>query len=393
MSSPTPCYRGVLELNFEDLTEVTGDGRKSPSFVVPLNLISRLSPSLGDLVKRDRDSKDNVLAVEAVDADTFWHFFQFVFSGTYDCLEPIERDGPEVVSDPSSHSLLSTPKKSNGTSGGGIFGGAIASTGGGGMFGTPWSPLASTGGGGIFGGAIAATGGGLFGTCRVDGAASNSLSKIRSTDMMNGSCLSGGSGSPFDSGQSLPKSKQPYSLVSNTTALTIYSGSQVSSKRKRDTPSDGENLAKHSETQQHCISLFLKKYRIDEHNFQADSTDGTATTRTIVNVFLSHCRMWHFACNYAIPTLMDYALSQLALELAHFVIRATLFVPVFKRLVQFVYKECDTRDSSLRLLIAGFAACVIEDVSRLEGWRGLLTDVPAFRADLADELLHAMETP
>ncbi|KAK9444609.1 nucleoporin FG repeat region domain-containing protein [Metarhizium brunneum] len=208
----------------------------------------------------------------------------------------------------------------------------------------------------------------------------------------NGFCWSGGSSSPFGAAQRLSKSRSPYSLVSKTTALDTYSGSKVSSKRKRATTDDGEDLGKHSETQQHCISLFLKKYRIDEHKFQANGTDGTATMPIIVSAFLSHCRMWHFAYTYAIPTLMDYACSQLALGLAHFVIRATLFVPVFKRLVQFVYKECDTRDSSLRLLIAGFAACVIEDVSRLEGWRGLLTDVPAFKADLGNELLHAMET-
>lgn len=77
--------------------------------------------------------------------------------------------------------------------------------------------------------------------------------------------------------------------------------------------------------------------------------------------------MWHFTYIYAIPTLIDYACLQLALELAHFVIRATLFVPVFKRLIQFVYKEYNTRDNSLRLLIARFAAYVIKDVSRLEG--------------------------
>ncbi|KAK9443822.1 nucleoporin FG repeat region domain-containing protein [Metarhizium brunneum] len=208
----------------------------------------------------------------------------------------------------------------------------------------------------------------------------------------NGFFWSGGSSSPFGAAQRLSKSRSPYSLVSKTTALDTYLGSKVSSKRKRATTDDGEDLGKHSETQQHCISLFLKKYRIDEHKFQANGTDGTATMPTIVSAFLSHCRMWHFAYTYAIPTLMDYACSQLALGLAHFVIRATLLVPVSKRLVQFVYKECDTCDSSLRLLIAGFAACVIEDVSRLEGWRGLLTDVPAFKADLGNELLHAMET-
>lgn len=349
---------------------VTTDGRKSPSFVVPVELISRLSLNLSALVKSDGDSTDNVLILEAVDADIFWRFFQFVFCGTYDSNGPIERDA--------SRSLLEMPQRRDGSGGGRS---SVASTGGGGVFGLSRSQVASTGGGGVFG----------FGPSRspVDGTASNSLSKTGNTNESYQFCVSGGSGSLFGSGQSLPKSKQPYSLVSNTITSKISSGSQVPSKRKRVTPNDGENLGKHSETQQHCISLFLKKYKIDKDNFQVNAM---ATMPTIVSAFLSHCRMWHFACRYAIPTLMDYACSQLALELANFVIRATLFVPVFKRLVQYVYNECDTSDSTLRLLVAEFAACVLEDVSKLEGWKGLLTDVPTFKVDLGGALVHATET-
>ncbi|KAK8912166.1 hypothetical protein VCV18_012750 [Metarhizium anisopliae] len=241
MSSPTPCYRGALELSFEEFRGVATDGRKSPSFVVPVDLISRLSPNLGALVKKDRDSTDDVLKLEAVDADTFWRFFQFVFSGSYDCIGHIERDGVEVVNDPASQSLLETPQKRNGT-------------GGGSMFGAPLSPLVGTGGGGTFGTSpspLAGTGGGLFGTCGMSGPASNSMFRVtknRDTTMANGSCWSLGSGSPFGAAQSLLKSRSPYSIISKTMTLDTYSGLKVRCKRKRATSDNGEDLGKHSKT-------------------------------------------------------------------------------------------------------------------------------------------------
>lgn len=278
-------------------------------FIAPLRMICRLSTPLYELVESNQNSTDNALTLGGVDKDTFWRFFQFVYSGAYESPEMIE------------HGESTRSEATNNTVG---FGG------------------------------------------------------------------SGGSGSLFGGGQRLSNSfRLPYSLISYTNALDASVSSQVLSKRKRAALYDDEILGRHFEMQLHCTSLFLGKYKISKNKLR---TGGSKTMPT-VSAFLGHCRVWYFAYTYDIPTLMEYACTQLARELAHCVIHDSVFVHDFKALVHYVHNECTARDSSLRLLIARFAVCVIKDVSALEGWEGLLTDVPAFRSDLADELLQAMETP
>ncbi|KAH8757632.1 hypothetical protein F5883DRAFT_374399, partial [Diaporthe sp. PMI_573] len=57
-------------------------------------------------------------------------------------------------------------------------------------------------------------------------------------------------------------------------------------------------------------------------------------------------------------------------------ISVSAFVPKFARFVRYIY-SC-----TLRLLVAQFAACVVEDVSGLEGWSALVNKTPGFGADL-----------
>jgi hypothetical protein len=45
-----------------------------------------------------------------------------------------------------------------------------------------------------------------------------------------------------------------------------------------------------------------------------------------------------------------------------------------------------TAKSQLRQLVAGFAACVVEDVCVLEGWTTLFNEVPDFAADLVKKM-------
>jgi hypothetical protein len=47
-------------------------------------MISRLSTTLGALIKTDRPSIESVVRLGGVDNETFWRFFQFIYSGEYE---------------------------------------------------------------------------------------------------------------------------------------------------------------------------------------------------------------------------------------------------------------------------------------------------------------------
>lgn len=67
---------------------------------------------------------------------------------------------------------------------------------------------------------------------------------------------------------------------------------------------------------------------------------------------------------------------------------AQTFVPIFRELIRFVYGTCTVEGDKPRLLVAQFAACIVRDISHLEGWHELLTEIPAFTVDLVHKLAN-----
>lgn len=102
--------------------------------------------------------------------------------------------------------------------------------------------------------------------------------------------------------------------------------------------------------------------------------------------FIGHARIWVFANRFDIAALMDLASSQLVHELTQWAIRPSAFVCDFGGLVRYAYDSHPAGGSQLTQVVAQFAACVVEDVSGLEGWSTLLKEVPDFAADLVDQM-------
>lgn len=136
------------------------------------------------------------------------------------------------------------------------------------------------------------------------------------------------------------------------------------------------------------ISAFVAKQGGLEYA-SSRKADLTFPTGFLEAVLLGHAKTWVFANAYAISTLMSHAHSHLAHELAHWTISPATFLYELGGLVQYIYDQTVTR-SQLRLLIVEFVACVVEDVSNLEGWPTLLKDVPDFAADLLDQMTNRL---
>jgi hypothetical protein len=115
---------------------------------------------------------------------------------------------------------------------------------------------------------------------------------------------------------------------------------------------------------------------------------GIAQMGSFENVFIGHAKIWAFAAKYSIDSLMDLACKKLVHELGYWTISVLTFVPEFGGLVRHVYNDCTTAESQLRQAVAEFAACVVEDVGGLEGWRLLLTEVPGFAVDLLNQVIY-----
>lgn len=95
--------------------------------------------------------------------------------------------------------------------------------------------------------------------------------------------------------------------------------------------------------------------------------------------------MWAFANEYAVDSLMDKALSELALRLADWLISAFAFVPQFEKLIRYTY-TITSGPCQLRDVVASFATCVSADVSALGGWEALLENTPDFTMDLVRQM-------
>ncbi|KAH8889957.1 hypothetical protein GQ53DRAFT_842496 [Thozetella sp. PMI_491] len=177
--------------------------------------------------------------------------------------------------------------------------------------------------------------------------------------------------------------KLPYSLLSYERAVTDpVSGLFRGSKRKfsATTCDCGPSQKKRD-----FVSAFIARHCDTwEAKWQIGSTP---TTMSFQHVFLGYARVWVFADRFAITSLMDLAFSKLAYRLAQWTISESAFVPEFGGLVRYVYGN-SAAGSQLRRLVAEFAACVVEDVSSLEGWPVLLEDMPAFAADLVRQMME-----
>ncbi|KAH8768422.1 hypothetical protein F5883DRAFT_554555 [Diaporthe sp. PMI_573] len=108
------------------------------------------------------------------------------------------------------------------------------------------------------------------------------------------------------------------------------------------------------------------------------------------HVFIGHAGIWILADRYAISPLMDLACSYLVHELSQWTISTSAFVPEFARFVRYVYSRT-VPGCQLRLLLAQFAACAVEDVSGLEGWSALVNETPGFGADLIYQMTNRFD--
>jgi hypothetical protein len=106
-------------------------------------------------------------------------------------------------------------------------------------------------------------------------------------------------------------------------------------------------------------------------------------------VFLGHARLWVFADLYGITGLMDAACGALVAELGAWQMERATFVKELGALARYVYEEGRTADGcQLRLLVAQFVACVVEDVQVLDEWEYLIGDVPELAVDLMRQMTN-----
>ena len=328
-------------------------GCEGLEFYIYQTLVSRLSTPLNALVNSwaKESSKDSVTWGD-VESDVFLRFVQFAYFGTYTIENTGHAKHPEevieIVSDsekpsqPVVQGLFSankTVQRGNATS---LFGGSATS-----LFGSSAPP-------GVF-------------TTRIAGA---------------------------------DDFKLPYSLASYKAAAVgprewlskTQKPNKRGAKRKIDALAHDDSDpggTSPSEKKLNFIWTFIAKQ--DGHD--ATSSNGwqnisQAQTGSFENVFIGHAKIWTFATKYSINSLMDLACKKLAHELVQWTISVSTFVPEFGGLVRYVYNDCTTAESQLRQLVAQFAACVVEDVGGLEGWRLLLNEVPDFAVDLLSQVTN-----
>lgn len=143
-----------------------------------------------------------------------------------------------------------------------------------------------------------------------------------------------------------------------------------------------------SEKKRDFVSAIISKQGSLE-NFIIWRADPSPQKQVFQDIFLGHAKMWVLAHAYAISALMDQAHSHLAHELVHWTISPATFVHEFGGLVRYVYDRA-VRGCQLRLLVAHFAACIVEDVADLEGWPELLREMPDFAADLVEQMRNRL---
>lgn len=412
-------------------------GSNCVQFTAPASLLSRISVPIEALVN---DVVNGTNASASIDVDgegSFYRFCQFVFTGTYDgfskpenedcrdcfegiapyiaetCIEPIAPVRLDSSQSPGGSlfgNIIQLPSTgrfgvSESTGGGGLLKGKAQapSFGGGGLFGDKTQVPSFGGGGGLFGGKTQASGFGIFGSSESAGGGgvfggknqASSFGMSGSSESAGGSGLFGGKtqapstglfgssettgsegGSRVRSGLQLP-----YSLLSYRGVLNKATTSKPRPKKRKHEDLEDSDDAFHLSFKSRAISTFLLNYG------QMDLFPSTANGRQrSLGSLLGHAKMWHMAEKYVITTMMDVAGSRFSHELAHWVINVSEFVKDFGRVVGYLYHN-RTGDNALQLLIAQFAACIVEDVKDLDGWAELLKDVPAFCQDLNHALV------
>ncbi|CVL00271.1 uncharacterized protein FMAN_09778 [Fusarium mangiferae] len=190
-----------------------------------------------------------------------------------------------------------------------------------------------------------------------------------------------------------------FSFASSVTATEngsgcIYSNQTASKARvpvKRKQPSGMCSCELHKsgqcENKKRLFSNFfqshLPMFRFDQ-NTQVPRFDPQ--TENFKNVLIGHARVWSFAKEFAVTSLMKLARCNLAWQLVHWVMSEHTLMPIFGDLVRFVYNGCTVEGDDLRLILAQFAACVSEEVCLLGGWYELIAEVPSFVVDVMREL-------
>jgi len=108
-----------------------------------------------------------------------------------------------------------------------------------------------------------------------------------------------------------------------------------------------------------------------------------AQTKTFERVFVGYARIWVFAVQHSIESLADLFLREVGFRAG---VLDCLGVGIYSRLwgsrSVYIYGNSTTVGSQLRRLVAGLAACVVEDVCDLDGWSALLSEAPDFATDL-----------
>lgn len=283
-------------------------GNDKMRFVVPLPLLSRVSSHLHSLVKRPVSATHSLVTLETADEGTFYRFYQFICTGSYDSFTPHDK---------------------------------------------------------------------------VHVAASDTMGVASPVDIV----AEAGNETPSQTelfaerrrmANKVDNFKLPYSLVSYERALRSLTTPLLPSKRKCASERD---ISPHQEVKLNTISSFLQNCELLPLFGQKVPNE---THRSFENVFIGNAIIWRFAETYAIPALQDVARSELARQLALWVITDSAFVTELGTLVRYLYRGYRGRTDALQGLIAHFAACVVEDVKGLTGWQELLMEVPAFCRDLLD---------
>ncbi|MCJ1449340.1 MAG: hypothetical protein MMC23_009860, partial [Stictis urceolatum] len=112
------------------------------------------------------------------------------------------------------------------------------------------------------------------------------------------------------------------------------------------------------------------------------------TNEDYTNALLCHAQIYAFADIYDIPPLRSLALHKLKQLLIDQHQRQQRPPGIFD-LIKFGYANTTGRNN-LRSLISEYAACVIEDLSAIEGFRDLLEEAESFAADLVSLLVDRL---
>jgi len=183
-----------------------------------------------------------------------------------------------------------------------------------------------------------------------------------------------------------------------TPTATARLAARLAAKRKLEAIScdcDVGSEGTPSERKRDFISAFMAKespalgYDRTSLNRTLQDDEILPTRLSFEPVFVGHARLWVFADRYAITALMDLACGHLVHELSHWTMYRESFVSEFGDLLRYVYDNT-VAGCQLRLLVAQFAACVVEDVTAMEEWVAMLNDVPDFAGDLINQLMNRL---